>query len=78
MKRELSLKQQIWKLSKTGLVSTAIGAVTSYSLYGHDHQGWALIVAIVTLEIACGSMIIVGDIKRDLRTVCETREETGE
>jgi len=71
---ELSFEIQIKKLRNTTFLSIIIGAIVGYELLLNHHHFWALLTAIISLQVAIGSAILMGDIRKDLKSVREIVE----
>ena len=72
---ELPLQRQIDKLRNTMFLSIVIGAIVFYVFVTHEHYVWALLDAIITAQVVCGSAIIRADIKQDLRALRELAKD---
>jgi len=72
---ELSLERQINRLRRTAIGCGALGVAIDYGLLSNNHRIWALLVAIIALQATVGSLIIVSDLKRDLKDRDTLRKE---
>ncbi|MDE1901887.1 MAG: hypothetical protein KGI37_09620 [Alphaproteobacteria bacterium] len=64
---ELALHVQIRRLCTTGILFLLAGGYASYELAFYHHLMWAFLIAVIALQAATGSFIIMSDLKKDLQ-----------
>jgi predicted membrane channel-forming protein YqfA (hemolysin III family) len=64
---ELSYEIQIRRVRRTAIACLIAGSWATFSLVAHHQKLWAALIAIVTTQAVIGSVIMIADLRRDIK-----------